>query len=146
MKQQMNETMSLTVDWSRELSTYGLKDIENNEWRDVVNLQRGWLGNLNGTQIEFDVISSDERQRVDPRQHQMLYSPATDGHSIRSKKTKDRLVVFTKYPSLAVADLISYIRVGSDSVYFADMYRKVGRLLMHSLCYFVLDKGWFAGI
>nr|CAH8838380.1 unnamed protein product [Trichobilharzia regenti] len=201
MKQQMNETMSLTVDWSRELSTCdpnyykwtqwiflklfqsglayhrsayvnwdpidktvladelidsqgrswrsgakverrplrqwffrttayskslldGLKDIENNEWRDVVNLQRGWLGNLNGTQIEFDVISSDERQRVDPRQHQMLYSPATDGHSIRSKKTKDRLVVFTKYPSLAVADLISYIRVGSDSVYFADMYRK----------------------
>ncbi|CAH8492977.1 unnamed protein product [Heterobilharzia americana] len=203
MKQQMNETMSLAVDWSRELSTCdptyykwtqwvflklyqsglayqsssyvnwdpidrtvladelidsqgcswrsgakverrplrqwffrttvyskslldGLKDIENNQWRDVVHLQRGWLGNLNGTQMEFDIHSSYEQHKANPRQHAMLYSTSKYDHSMNSNVTvNERVVVFTRYPSLAVADLVSYIRVGPDSVYFADMYRKV---------------------
>ncbi|KAK4469665.1 hypothetical protein MN116_006613 [Schistosoma mekongi] len=198
MKQQMNETMSLAVDWSRELSTCdpnyykwtqwlflklyqsdlvyhrpayvnwdpidktvladelidsqgcswrsgakverrplrqwffrttvyskslldGLKDIENNQWRDVVQLQRGWLGNLNGTQMEFNIYSSVEQHDCNPRHHHTIFQSSFKcGHV----KANERLAVFTKYPNLAVADLVSHIRVGPDSIYFADIYRK----------------------
>ncbi|CAI2725854.1 unnamed protein product [Schistosoma spindalis] len=196
MKQQMNETMSLAVDWSRELSTCdpnyykwtqwlflklyqsgmayhrpayvnwdpidqtvladelidsqgcswrsgakverrplrqwffrttayseslldGLKDIENNQWRDVIQLQRGWLGHLNGTQMEFNIYSSTEHHEIKPQQ-----SFVDCGHLKNIVPQNERLVVFTKYPSLAVADLISHVKVGPDSVYFSDIYRK----------------------
>ncbi|KAF5398474.1 Leucyl tRNA synthetase, partial [Paragonimus heterotremus] len=33
----------------------GLKQIEGNQWRDVIQMQRGWLGNLDGTQMDFDL-------------------------------------------------------------------------------------------
>ncbi|CAH8499257.1 unnamed protein product [Schistosoma haematobium] len=196
MKQQINETMSLAVDWSRELSTCdpnyykwtqwlflklyqsgmayhrpayvnwdpidqtvladelidsqgcswrsgakverrplrqwffrttayseslldGLKDIENNQWRDVIQLQRGWLGHLNGTQMEFNIYSSTEHHEINPQQ-----SFLDCGHLKNIVPQNERLVVFTKYPSLAVADLISHVKVGPDSVYFSDIYRK----------------------
>ncbi|CAH8500232.1 unnamed protein product [Schistosoma bovis] len=196
MKQQINETMSLAVDWSRELSTCdpnyykwtqwlflklyqsgmayhrpayvnwdpidqtvladelidsqgcswrsgakverrplrqwffrttayseslldGLKDIENNQWRDVIQLQRGWLGHLNGTQMEFNIYASTEHHEINPQQ-----SFLDCGHLKNIVPQNERLVVFTKYPSLAVADLISHVKVGPDSVYFSDIYRK----------------------
>ncbi|CAH8472065.1 unnamed protein product [Schistosoma turkestanicum] len=202
MKQQINETMCLSIDWSRELSTCdpvyykwtqwiflklyqsglayhrlayvnwdpidqtvladelidnqgcswrsgakvvrrplrqwffritayseslldGLKDIENNQWRDVVQLQRGWLGDLNGTQMEFNIYTSSSSTV----EHHESNSPPPQSsveceHARNGLVQNERLVVFTKYPSLAVADLISYIRVGPDSVYFTDIYRK----------------------
>ncbi|CAH8499147.1 unnamed protein product [Schistosoma margrebowiei] len=196
MKQQINETMSLAVDWSRELSTCdpnyykwtqwlflklyqsgmayhrlayvnwdpidqtvladelidsqgcswrsgakverrplrqwffrttayseslldGLKDIENNQWRDVIQLQRGWLGHLNGTQMEFNIYSSTEHHEINPQQ-----SFLDCGNLKNIVPQNERLVIFTKYPSLAVADLISHVKVGPDSVYFSDIYRK----------------------
>ncbi|KAH8859259.1 Leucine--tRNA ligase [Schistosoma japonicum] len=202
MKQQINETMSLAVDWSRELSTCdpnyykwtqwlflklyqsdlayhrpayvnwdpidktvladelidnqgcswrsgakverrplrqwflrttvyseslldGLKDIENNQWRDVVQLQRGWLGHLNGTQMEFNIYSSVEQHDCNPRHHHTIFQSSFKCEHIKNViQENERLAVFTKYPNLAVADLVSHIRVGPDSVYFADIYRK----------------------
>ncbi|TNN12560.1 putative leucine--tRNA ligase [Schistosoma japonicum] len=202
MKQQINETMSLSVDWSRELSTCdpnyykwtqwlflklyqsdlayhrpayvnwdpidktvladelidnqgcswrsgakverrplrqwffrttvyseslldGLKDIENNQWRDVVQLQRGWLGHLNGTQMEFNIYSSVEQHDCNPRHHHTIFQSSFKCEHIKNViQENERLAVFTKYPNLAVADLVSHIRVGPDSVYFADIYRK----------------------
>ncbi|VDP47197.1 unnamed protein product [Schistosoma mattheei] len=98
---------------------YGLKDIENNQWRDVIQLQRGWLGHLNGTQMEFNIHSSTEHHEINPQQ-----SFLDCGHLKNIVPQNERLVVFTKYPSLAVADLISHVKVGPDSVYFSDIYRK----------------------
>ncbi|KAG5450113.1 putative leucine--tRNA ligase, mitochondrial, partial [Clonorchis sinensis] len=68
----------------------GLKEIEGNEWRDVVQMQRGWLGTLDGTQIELDVNS---------------------------------VVSSEYYPGLAVADVISHIDVHPGSVYFEEQFR-----------------------
>lgn len=88
----------------------GLTEIENNEWRDVVNIQRGWLGQLNGTQMEFDLVLFDQGNNI----QQANYS-----------NMNERLIVFTKYPVLAVADLISYIEIGPDSIFYSDEYRMV---------------------
>ncbi|OON23131.1 putative leucine--tRNA ligase, partial [Opisthorchis viverrini] len=90
----------------------GLKEIEGNEWRDVVQMQRGWLGTLDGTQIELDVnpvVSSEE-------QH-------TKEESCAFGVTGERVNVFTKYPGLAVADVISHIGVHPGSVYFEEQFR-----------------------
>lgn len=83
-------------------------------------MQRGWLGHLNGTQMEFNIYASTEHHEINPQQ-----SFLDCGHLKNIVPQNERLVVFTKYPSLAVADLISHVKVGPDSVYFSDIYRKV---------------------
>ncbi|KAL3318318.1 putative leucine--tRNA ligase, mitochondrial [Cichlidogyrus casuarinus] len=37
----------------------GLKEIEQNQWRDVIKLQRGWIGSPNGSFIDFDLVTED---------------------------------------------------------------------------------------
>ncbi|CAL8091508.1 unnamed protein product [Calicophoron daubneyi] len=96
-----------TTNYSKSLLD-GLKTIENNEWRDVVQMQRGWLGKLDGTQMEFDL---------------QLSSTQPNNPELQSEVQAERLAVFTKYPSLAAADLISYVAVSRESIYFDDHFR-----------------------
>ncbi|VDP74391.1 unnamed protein product [Echinostoma caproni] len=94
----------------------GLKDIEGNQWRDVVQMQRGWLGNLEGTQIEFDlVVCGTNSVSSDLNNQEQTRAPP---------RPEERLTVFTKEPHLVVADLVSHIDVTMDSVYYTDSYRK----------------------
>ncbi|KAF8566040.1 hypothetical protein P879_02191 [Paragonimus westermani] len=90
----------------------GLKQIEGNQWRDVIQMQRGWLGNLDGTQMDFDLETT---------------TPLTENHSSNcdafANVAGERVTVFTRYPGLAVADAISHINVNPSSVYFGDHFR-----------------------
>ncbi|THD18081.1 Leucyl-tRNA synthetase [Fasciola hepatica] len=96
----------------------GLKEIEGNQWRDVIQMQRGWLGKLDGTQIEFDVTSPSVCDILMQRTN--IDSPS---------KSQERLIVFTREPHLIVADFVSHIDVTTDSVYFSDCYRKPKKAL-----------------
>ncbi|KAF6773120.1 hypothetical protein AHF37_10944 [Paragonimus kellicotti] len=92
----------------------GLKQIEGNQWRDVIQMQRGWLGNLDGTQMDFDLE---------------IATPLIENHSSACDTIPnvagERVTVFTRYPGLAVADVISHINVNPSSVYFGDHFRLV---------------------
>ncbi|TPP63565.1 Leucyl tRNA synthetase [Fasciola gigantica] len=66
----------------------GLKEIEGNQWRDVIQMQRGWLGKLDGTQIEFDVTSpSPECERdLNSSRKLIVFHGAVDIAEVDSRK------------------------------------------------------------
>ncbi|KAM7540286.1 hypothetical protein Aperf_G00000037227 [Anoplocephala perfoliata] len=69
----------------------GLKEIKGQQWRDVIQMQEGWIGPNDGFTVEFDL----------------------DFHSSEEELREERLAVFTKHPGLAAAEAVNFISPGA---------------------------------
>ncbi|BHF57977.1 Belongs to the class-I aminoacyl-tRNA synthetase [Sparganum proliferum] len=81
----------------------GLKEIEGNQWREVIQMQRGWLGPVDGVVLEFDLLFNAED---------------------RTEFEGERIAVYTQQPGLAASEAVSYIAVGSQHLLWNPRFRE----------------------
>ncbi|EUB63552.1 Leucyl-tRNA synthetase [Echinococcus granulosus] len=79
----------------------GLGEIRGQQWRDVIQMQEGWIGPNDGFVVEFDLVF----------------------HSTDKEHQGERLAVFTKQPGLAAAGAISFVAVGPQSIFWNERFR-----------------------
>ncbi|VDM31156.1 unnamed protein product [Hydatigera taeniaeformis] len=79
----------------------GLGEIKGQQWRDVIQMQEGWIGPNDGFVVEFDL----------------------DFHSTDKDLQGERLAVFTKQPGLVAAGAISFVAVGPQSIFWNERFR-----------------------
>uniref|UniRef100_A0A0X3NJV4 leucine--tRNA ligase n=1 Tax=Schistocephalus solidus TaxID=70667 RepID=A0A0X3NJV4_SCHSO len=102
MKRVMRQWYFRTLAYSKSL-VEGLKEIEGNHWREVIQMQRGWLGPVDGVTLEFDLLF-DAEDSVDFQ--------------------GERLAVYTQQPGLAAGEAVSYIAVGSQHILWNPRFRQ----------------------
>lgn len=81
----------------------GLKEIKGQQWRDVIQMQEGWIGPNDGFTLEFDL----------------------NFHSSENELQGERLAIFTKQPGLAAAEAFNFVSVGPQSIFWNDRFRLV---------------------
>nr|CDS27600.2 leucyl tRNA synthetase [Hymenolepis microstoma] len=79
----------------------GLMEIKGQQWRDVIQMQEGWIGPNDGFTLEFDL----------------------DFQSPDMELQGERLAVFSKHPGLAAAEAANFVSVGPRSIYWNDHFR-----------------------
>ncbi|KAL5111756.1 putative leucine--tRNA ligase mitochondrial [Taenia crassiceps] len=99
-KRVMRQWYFRTLAYSESLKD-GLGEIRGQQWRDVIQMQEGWIGSNDGFVVEFDL----------------------DFHSTEEDLQGERLAVFTKQPGLAAAGAISFIAVGPQSIFWNERFR-----------------------
>ncbi len=75
------------------------------QWRDVIHMQQGWIGAIDGYALEFDL----------------------DFHSTDEELQGERLAVFSQEPGIAAASAVNFVSVGPGSMYWNDRFRLVSR-------------------
>ncbi|VEL20033.1 unnamed protein product [Protopolystoma xenopodis] len=98
-----------------------LSTIQGMQWRDVINLQKGWLGSLTHTLVEFDLIPASLPVKKASTQ-------ITPSDSAEQSLQGQRISVFHLHPSLIVADAFDFLSVGPDSPYWSEKFRRVSSL------------------
>ncbi|VDD76933.1 unnamed protein product [Mesocestoides corti] len=89
-----------TLAYSESLKN-GLEEVKGHQWRDVIQMQQGWIGPIDGFAVEFDL----------------------DFHSTEKELQGERLAVFTKNPGLAAAGAINFVAVGPQSIFWNERFR-----------------------
>ncbi|KAL7061996.1 hypothetical protein AAHC03_01765 [Spirometra sp. Aus1] len=101
-KRIMRQWYFRTLAYSKSL-VEGLKEIEGNQWREVIQMQRGWLGPVDGVVLEFDLLFNAED---------------------RAEFEGERIAVYTQQPGLAASEAVSYIAVGSQHLLWNPRFRE----------------------
>ena len=61
----------------------GLEEVDSELWRDVIELQRNWIGSVNGARFEFKlVIESKFDEETGPtfiNEHFSVFTPSPEG-------------------------------------------------------------------
>ncbi|VDN98946.1 unnamed protein product [Rodentolepis nana] len=99
-KRAMRQWYFRSLAYSESLK-HGLMEIKGQQWRDVIQMQEGWIGSNDGYTLEFDL----------------------DFHSADVELQGERLAVFSKHPGLAAAEVTNFVSVGPRSIYWNDRFR-----------------------
>ena len=99
--------------------------IRGQQWRDVIQMQSGWIGQNDGFSVEFDLKF----------------------HSTDEALHGERIAVFTKQPGIVAAGAINFIAIGPKNALWSERFRLVGLLhctkLTHGFTYKIILSGLF---